>query len=100
MGPASRGPSRTRKTRSLRREASRRRLPRFREALRRDPVLTVQIRTLLAGRELPRTVDVRLRYRSAWDDCGGVGASSTERMRTIAAKVLRAAGRPATAALR
>ena len=26
-------------------------------------------------------------YRSAWDDCGGVGASATERMRTIAAKV-------------
>merc|ERR1719181_1821101 len=26
-------------------------------------------------------------YRNAWDDCGGVGASSTERMRTIAAKV-------------
>ena len=26
-------------------------------------------------------------YRNAWDDCGGVGASATERMRTIAAKV-------------
>merc|ERR1719337_398055 len=26
-------------------------------------------------------------YRSAWDDCGGVGASATERMRTIAAKI-------------
>eukprot|EP00443_Scrippsiella_acuminata_P046151 CAMPEP_0115282962 /NCGR_PEP_ID=MMETSP0270-20121206/60122_1 /TAXON_ID=71861 /ORGANISM="Scrippsiella trochoidea, Strain CCMP3099" /LENGTH=142 /DNA_ID=CAMNT_0002699843 /DNA_START=43 /DNA_END=471 /DNA_ORIENTATION=+ len=26
-------------------------------------------------------------YRSAWDDCGGIGASSTERMRTIAAKI-------------
>merc|ERR1719247_23071 len=26
-------------------------------------------------------------YRNAWDDCGGVGASSTERMRTIAAKI-------------
>merc|ERR1719359_1119516 len=26
-------------------------------------------------------------YRSAWDDCGGAGASATERMRTIAAKV-------------
>merc|ERR1719408_791934 len=23
-------------------------------------------------------------YRNAWDDCGGVGASATERMRTIA----------------
>eukprot|EP00747_Dinoflagellata_sp_TGD_P164003 gnl/TRDRNA2_/TRDRNA2_183351_c0_seq1.p1 gnl/TRDRNA2_/TRDRNA2_183351_c0~~gnl/TRDRNA2_/TRDRNA2_183351_c0_seq1.p1 ORF type:complete len:181 (+),score=25.97 gnl/TRDRNA2_/TRDRNA2_183351_c0_seq1:53-544(+) len=26
-------------------------------------------------------------YRSAWDDCGGVGASATERMRTIAAGI-------------
>ena len=26
-------------------------------------------------------------YRNAWDDCGGVGASATERMRTIAAKI-------------
>merc|ERR1719258_404119 len=26
-------------------------------------------------------------YRNAWDDCGGVGASATERMRTIASKV-------------
>mmetsp|Transcript_10994 Transcript_10994/g.19901 ORF Transcript_10994/g.19901 Transcript_10994/m.19901 type:complete len:151 (-) Transcript_10994:63-515(-) len=26
-------------------------------------------------------------YRSAWDDCGGVGASATERMRTIAATI-------------
>merc|ERR1719145_309886 len=26
-------------------------------------------------------------YRNAWDDCGGIGASSTERMRTIAAKI-------------
>merc|ERR1719517_127216 len=26
-------------------------------------------------------------YRSAWDDCGGIGASATERMRTIAAKI-------------
>jgi len=26
-------------------------------------------------------------YRSAWDDCGGVGASATERMRTIASKI-------------
>merc|ERR1719324_443592 len=26
-------------------------------------------------------------YRSAWDDCGGVGASTTERMRTIASKI-------------
>merc|ERR1712139_683438 len=26
-------------------------------------------------------------YRSAWDDCGGVGASATERMRSIAAKI-------------
>mmetsp|Transcript_23577 Transcript_23577/g.67073 ORF Transcript_23577/g.67073 Transcript_23577/m.67073 type:complete len:143 (+) Transcript_23577:2-430(+) len=25
--------------------------------------------------------------RFAWDDCGGVGASKTERMRTIAAKI-------------
>mmetsp|Transcript_102640 Transcript_102640/g.162055 ORF Transcript_102640/g.162055 Transcript_102640/m.162055 type:complete len:154 (+) Transcript_102640:61-522(+) len=26
-------------------------------------------------------------YRSAWDDCGGVGASATERMRMIASKI-------------
>merc|ERR1719454_589974 len=26
-------------------------------------------------------------YRNAWDDCGGVGASATERMRQIASKV-------------
>merc|ERR1719284_781982 len=26
-------------------------------------------------------------YRNAWDDCGGVGASATERMRTIAARI-------------
>merc|ERR1719408_53875 len=26
-------------------------------------------------------------YRAAWDDCGGVGASATERMRTIAARI-------------
>jgi hypothetical protein len=26
-------------------------------------------------------------YRNAWDDCGGVGASDTMRMRTIAAKI-------------
>merc|ERR1719451_91283 len=26
-------------------------------------------------------------YRNAWDDCGGIGASATERMRTIAAKI-------------
>merc|ERR1719408_281290 len=26
-------------------------------------------------------------YRNAWDDCGGVGASATERMRTIAAEI-------------
>merc|ERR1719191_2109549 len=26
-------------------------------------------------------------YRAAWDDCGGIGASATERMRTIAAKI-------------
>uniref|UniRef100_A0A7S0FJT2 Uncharacterized protein n=1 Tax=Pyrodinium bahamense TaxID=73915 RepID=A0A7S0FJT2_9DINO len=26
-------------------------------------------------------------YRAAWDDCGGAGASATERMRTIAAKI-------------
>merc|ERR1740127_438263 len=26
-------------------------------------------------------------YRTAWDDCGGIGASATERMRTIAAKI-------------
>merc|ERR1719231_1435092 len=26
-------------------------------------------------------------YRSAWDDCGGVGASATERMRIIASKI-------------
>merc|ERR1719379_1731089 len=26
-------------------------------------------------------------YRSAWDDCGGIGASATERMRTIASKI-------------
>lgn len=26
-------------------------------------------------------------YRSAWDDCGGAGASATERMRTIAAGI-------------
>ena len=26
-------------------------------------------------------------YRAAWDDCGGVGASATERMRTVAAKI-------------
>merc|ERR1719199_1335363 len=26
-------------------------------------------------------------YRNAWDDCGGVGASSTQRMRTIAATI-------------
>merc|ERR1719272_1818882 len=26
-------------------------------------------------------------YRSAWDDCGGMGASATERMRTIAAGI-------------
>merc|ERR1719284_1278291 len=26
-------------------------------------------------------------YRNAWDDCGGVGASATERMRIIAAKI-------------
>merc|ERR1719454_1703077 len=26
-------------------------------------------------------------YRNAWDDCGGVGASATERMRTIASKI-------------
>merc|ERR1712194_431044 len=26
-------------------------------------------------------------YRSAWDDCGGAGASATERMRSIAAKI-------------
>merc|ERR1740130_1437294 len=26
-------------------------------------------------------------YRAAWDDCGGVGASATERMRSIAAKI-------------
>mmetsp|Transcript_51419 Transcript_51419/g.95113 ORF Transcript_51419/g.95113 Transcript_51419/m.95113 type:complete len:145 (+) Transcript_51419:89-523(+) len=26
-------------------------------------------------------------YRAAWDDCGGVGASATERMRTIAATI-------------
>merc|ERR1719390_599729 len=26
-------------------------------------------------------------YRNAWDDCGGMGASATERMRSIAAKI-------------
>merc|ERR1740117_1950040 len=26
-------------------------------------------------------------YRNAWDDCGGAGASATERMRAIAAKI-------------
>ena len=26
-------------------------------------------------------------YRNAWDDCGGAGASATERMRSIAAKI-------------
>merc|ERR1719225_1724201 len=26
-------------------------------------------------------------YRNAWDDCGGVGASATERMRNIAARI-------------
>merc|ERR1719355_273631 len=26
-------------------------------------------------------------YRNAWDDCGGVGASATERMRAIAASI-------------
>lgn len=26
-------------------------------------------------------------YRSAWDDCGGVGASKTEKMRAIASKI-------------
>merc|ERR1740117_1241926 len=26
-------------------------------------------------------------YRNSWDDCGGVGASATERMRNIAARV-------------
>merc|ERR1719163_2321881 len=26
-------------------------------------------------------------YRNAWDDCGGAGASATERMRNIAARV-------------
>merc|ERR1719343_1308834 len=26
-------------------------------------------------------------FRAAWDDCGGIGASATERMRTIAAKI-------------
>merc|ERR1719335_1652059 len=26
-------------------------------------------------------------YRNAWDDCGGVGASATERMRSIAAGI-------------
>ena len=26
-------------------------------------------------------------YRSAWDDCGGAGASATERMRSITAKI-------------
>ena len=26
-------------------------------------------------------------YRNAWDDCGGAGASSTERMRSIAASI-------------
>mmetsp|Transcript_85926 Transcript_85926/g.152209 ORF Transcript_85926/g.152209 Transcript_85926/m.152209 type:complete len:147 (+) Transcript_85926:61-501(+) len=26
-------------------------------------------------------------YRSAWDDCGGMGASATERMRGIAARI-------------
>mmetsp|Transcript_25082 Transcript_25082/g.62939 ORF Transcript_25082/g.62939 Transcript_25082/m.62939 type:complete len:149 (-) Transcript_25082:184-630(-) len=26
-------------------------------------------------------------YRAAWDDCGGVGASATERTRAIAAKI-------------
>ncbi|CAK0804702.1 unnamed protein product [Prorocentrum cordatum] len=27
-------------------------------------------------------------YRAAWDDCGGVGASATERMRSISARTL------------
>merc|ERR1719158_1734113 len=26
-------------------------------------------------------------YRNAWDDCGGMGASATQRMRTIAAGI-------------
>merc|ERR1719165_3589 len=26
-------------------------------------------------------------YRNAWDDCGGAGASATERMRNIAARI-------------
>mmetsp|Transcript_125924 Transcript_125924/g.403161 ORF Transcript_125924/g.403161 Transcript_125924/m.403161 type:complete len:91 (-) Transcript_125924:144-416(-) len=26
-------------------------------------------------------------YRAAWDDCGGIGASATERTRAIAAKI-------------
>merc|ERR1719272_2742896 len=26
-------------------------------------------------------------YRNAWDDCGGVGASATERMRSIASGI-------------
>merc|ERR1712070_815648 len=26
-------------------------------------------------------------YRNAWDDCGGAGASATERMRSIASKI-------------
>merc|ERR1711972_972820 len=26
-------------------------------------------------------------YRNAWEDCGGVGASATERMRSIAARI-------------
>merc|ERR1719331_2756281 len=26
-------------------------------------------------------------YRNAWDDCGGAGASATERMRSIAASI-------------
>jgi len=39
---------------------------------------------MLAGAVLPNRPPG---YRSAWDDCGGAGASATERMRTIAAGI-------------
>merc|ERR1740130_2312644 len=43
--------------------------------------------TNVSACDLPQALVARPGYRNAWNDCGGVSASATERMRTIAAKI-------------
>eukprot|EP00746_Dinoflagellata_sp_MGD_P067791 gnl/MRDRNA2_/MRDRNA2_27991_c0_seq1.p1 gnl/MRDRNA2_/MRDRNA2_27991_c0~~gnl/MRDRNA2_/MRDRNA2_27991_c0_seq1.p1 ORF type:complete len:156 (-),score=29.55 gnl/MRDRNA2_/MRDRNA2_27991_c0_seq1:112-579(-) len=43
--------------------------------------------TNVSGCDLSHAFVARPGYRNAWNDCGGVSASATERMRTIAAGI-------------